>query len=248
MFSELPSRNSLFIHNQALCLCIQMRLLIAYPDPSALPELFKILQVEEYSCNVTHRYSEVEEWMSLYEFDCIILSDEWKEEGVLRLLDMLERNNKTDGVIIISTNQQSEHRVKLLDHGADDVLSFPFEESELKARIRAVIRRKKFNTKNKLYFANLVIDFQTKSVKVWDRSVNLTKKEYEILLFLISRKNNVSSKTELSEYLWGGEVEELDSFNILFAHLKNLRKKLSSAKAEVEIKNHYGIGYQIIEL
>lgn len=225
-----------------------MRLLIAYPDSSTLPDISKIFQVEEYSCTLTHRYNEAEEWLSLYEYDCILLSDEWKEQGVLRLLDLLERNNKTDGVIIISTNQQSEQRVKLLDHGADDVLSFPFEDSELLARIRAVIRRKKFNTKTKLYFANLVIDFQTKSVKVWDTPVNLTKKEYEILLFLISKKNIVSSKTELSEYLWGGEVEELDSFNILFAHLKNLRKKLSTAKAEVEIKNHYGIGYQIIEL
>jgi DNA-binding response OmpR family regulator len=85
-------------------------------------------------------------------------------------------------------------------------------------------------------------------VLVWNNPINLTRKEYDILLYLISNKNRVVSKITLAEYIWGDNSSELDSFDTLFAHIKNLRKKLKSAKAEVDFKSIYGVGYQIVEL
>jgi len=130
----------------------------------------------------------------------------------------------------------------------DDCLTAPIHPEELKARILAIIRRKKFNARHRIHFANLILDLDQKQVSVWNTAVSLTPKEYEILLYLIMNQKKTVSPAMLSEYLWGEASEEKESNNPLIAHIKNLRKKLKQAKAELEIKNLYAVGYQIVEL
>ncbi len=223
-----------------------MKILLADNEPEKILAFF--FNKEGINIEAVTTISSASEKVSLYEYDCILLNLNLPDAPGLGLLEQLNEEDRTDGIIIISAFSDLEQKLKAFDLGADDYLTKPFEISELNARIHAVVRRKKFQTKNKLYFANLVINMQEKSVWVWDQPVRLTKKELEILLHLIANKSRIISKESLAEYLWGAHADNMDSYDFLFAHIKNLRKKLKEAKAEIEIKNIYNTGYQIIEL
>jgi DNA-binding response OmpR family regulator len=180
-------------------------------------------------------------------FDCILISARVSSEQSTRLLDWLVKENRQDATLAFVTSPDKELKLKLYAHGADDVLDWPLDADVLEAKIKAIVRRKKFNTRSRLYFANLVIDFEARKVFVWSNPINLTKKKYDILLHLVANKNTVVKKEELAGYLWSDYADKADSFDFLFAHLKNLKRKLKEAKAELVIKNSYGVGYIIEE-
>ncbi|HTF80750.1 MAG TPA: response regulator transcription factor [Cytophagales bacterium] len=191
---------------------------------------------------------EASEKTDLYEYDCLVISSEGIELDCFRWLEQLSKSNKEEGVIMMSPDHSIEHKLKAFEMGVDDYLPMPMHASEIVARIKSVTRRKKFRTNNKLYMGNLVMDLYTRKVQVWDHLLALTKTEYDILLHLNANKQRIVSKEALAEYLWGTDADQLDSFNVLFAHIKNLRRKLLAAKSGVEIKNVYKMGYQIIEI
>lgn len=224
-----------------------MKLLLVEQEQQPLVELSSFLKKEDCKVSVSILADAVEKIRNS-EFDCVIISINKQTEKELQLVELLNNENRTDGVIIISENKSPEFMVHCFDLGADDFLEAPFQIPVLYARLKAVIRRKKFNAKSKLYFANLVIDFYLKKVYVWDKTINLTKKEYEILLHLIANKNSSITKESIAEYVWGDYLKNIDSYDFLFAHIKNLKNKLKLAKAELVIKNIYGVGYQIEEL
>lgn len=225
-----------------------MKLLIIEPDKTLRIQLEEFLTKENYIWESVNNYQLASEKITLYEYDCIVLNSRLPNGNALSLLKELNETQKSDGLIIVSAASSPEDRVIALNMGADDYLGIPFHFPELNARIQAIIRRKKFSAKNKLHFGNLVIDLRSKQVQVWNNDIPFTKREYEILLYLISNKDKVVSSTMISEYLWGEETDTIEFNNSLAAHIKNLRKKLSHAKAELEIKNIYGVGYQIIEI
>jgi len=225
-----------------------MKLLIIEPDQIQRRTLENFFDKENYLWESVANYPDASERVSMYEYDCILMNAILPDAKTFSLLEELNKTQKSDGIILFSSHNSPEDRVAALEMGADDFITTPFHFPELNARIQAVIRRKKFQAKSKLYFGNLVIDFNTKDVQVWDKKISLTKREYEILLYLISNKDKVVSTVMLSDYLWGEETYNIESHNSLAAHLKNIRKKLSAAKAELEIKNIYGVGYQIIEI
>lgn len=183
-------------------------------------------------------------------YDAIVLdiANLSRLDSCFTFLEKMSNENRKEGLVVISAQDDLEQRLKLFELGADDVVTPKCHPSELVTRIRTIIKRKNFNTRNKLYFANLVIYFEERSVYVWNNPIDLTKKEYEILLHLIANKNRVLTKESLAGYLWSDYSEKSDSFDFLFTHIKNLRKKLLTAKAELIIKNIYGVGYQIEEL
>lgn len=223
-----------------------MKLLVQISDHST--DLKAFFQSQNIDCETAEDIREASEKIALYEYDCLVLEIDTKESNSFELLKSCAEQNKSEGLIALSSNNALENKVSILNAGADDFMSIPFQSEELLARIRAIVRRKRFDTKTKLYLGNLVVDLLQNTAFAWDRNLNLTKKEYELLLFFIANKSRVLSKTALSDYLWGNEADNMDSFNLLFAHIKNLRKKLQQSKTELEIKNVYGVGYQIIEL
>lgn len=225
-----------------------MKIVLIDTDQVLSEEVRSFLSLQQFICEVESNFIAAFEKISLYEYDCILIGLDSSKNSSFRLLNQLNTTARSEGILIYSRQASLEDKLNAFELGADDFIEAPFNLYELTARINAIIRRKKFNTKNKLYFANLVIDFQLKKVFVWNNPLNLTRKEYEILLYLIGNKNRIVSKDRLIEYLWGNEAESLDSYDFLFAHIKNLRKKLKDAKAEIEIKNSYKMGYQIIEL
>ena len=225
-----------------------MKILIVKNKTNLLTSLLEFSEKEKYSCDVAKTFAEASDRISIYDYDCILLDINLPDGSGLRLLESLKAVDKTDGVIIISARNSLDDKVRGLTLGADDYLTKPFHFSELNARIQAVIRRKRFDAPYKLSYANLEIDIPQHTVKVNEVVVNLTKKEFDILQHLIANKNRVVSKTSLTEYIWGDRIDSMDSFDFLFVHLKNLKKKLKQAGANLEIKNIYGVGYKINEV
>jgi DNA-binding response OmpR family regulator len=195
-----------------------------------------------------HTLKEASEKAHLYDYDCILLYCDLSQETPEKLLLGINSKQTQSGLIVLSRNHTVSHTVKILHAGADDCLTIPCHPDEVHARMLAIVRRRKLDVRNKLHFANLVIELVSRDVFVWDERIALTRKEYDLLLYLVMNKYKTVSQLMLTEYLWGESSESVDSGNLLVTHLKNLRKKLKHAKAELEIKNQYGLGYQIVEI
>jgi DNA-binding response OmpR family regulator len=147
-------------------------------------------------------------------------------------------------VLIISAKNSIDDKVIGLNAGADDYLTKPFHLSELSARVAAIIRRKSFGGNNIIEFDTLQIDLQEKLVKINGAVVDLTRKEYELLLYFISNKNKVITKNAIAIHLWGDDMDMAGNYDFIYTHIKNLRKKLLQAGAEDYIKSVYGMGYK----
>ncbi|AGA77665.1 response regulator transcription factor [Echinicola vietnamensis] len=224
-----------------------MKLLIVEDEPQLLKSLEEFASEEGFIYDSAMGLQSAMERISLYNYDCIILDINLPDGSGFDLLETLYTEDKTDGVIILSARNSLDDKLKGLGLGADDYLTKPFYFSELNARIKAIIRRKQFKTNKLFRFANLVIEPDQYLVGVDDLEnlISFTKKEYAILTHLINNHKRVISKVSLAEYIWGDYVDEAQSFNFLFSQIRNLKRKLKEAGAQVEINNIYGVGYQI---
>jgi DNA-binding response OmpR family regulator len=221
-----------------------MKILIIEDEKELAKSIVQYLRQESYVCEVAYTASEATEKVMLYEYDCILLDITLPDGNGLKILEALKKENKLDGVIIISAKNSIEDRVKGLNLGADDYLPKPFHLSELGARVSAIIRRKRFEGNNKINIHELAIDLLGKTTSVNGKILDLTRKEYDLLLFLISNKNRVVMKNAIAEHLSGDDAEVFDNFDFIYAHMKNLKKKLNEVGCTDYIKTIYGLGYK----
>lgn len=221
-----------------------MKILIIEDETALQNSMLQFLRQESYICEVAGSEEEADEKIMLYEYDCILLDINLPDGSGLNILKRLKEANKPEGIIIITARDSLDDRVEGLNLGADDYLTKPFHLSELNARVSAVIRRKQFGGNNKLKFHEITVDLPGKAVTVNDRVVELTRKEYDLLIFLLANKNRVVSKNAIAEHLSGDHAEMLDKFDFLYSHMKNLKRKLAEAGSEDYIKTIYGLGYK----
>lgn len=222
-----------------------MKILIVEDEQEMARSIVQYLRQESYVCEVAHSVRAAQEKIMMFDYDCILLDITLPDGNGLQLLDTLRKENKLDGVLIISAKNSIEDKVHGLNLGADDYLPKPFHLSELGARVSAIIRRKKFAGNNFLQIKEINIDIFGKTVSVNGKSVDLTRKEYDLLLFLASNKNRVVSKNAIAEHLSGDQAEVFDNFDFIYAHMKNLKKKLTEGGAEDHIRSIYGLGYKL---
>ena len=109
----------------------------------------------------------------------------------------------------------------------------------------AVFRRKSLNSNNLLTFHEIEIDLTGRTIKVNERAVILTKKEYDMLLYFIANKGKIIAKNAIAEHLWGDEMDMHDNFDFIYTHIKNLRKKLMDAGCPDYLRSIYGMGYKL---
>lgn len=221
-----------------------MKVLIIEDERELAKSIVQYLRQESYICELAYTVKEANEKILLYDYDCILLDITLPDGTGLKILESLKKANKLDGVIIISAKNSIEDRVQGLNLGADDYLPKPFHLSELGARVSAIIRRKRFDGGTKFCFHEIIIDLLGKTTSVHGKPVELTRKEYDLLLFLVSNKNRVVSKNAIAEHLSGDDAEMFDNFDFIYAHMKNLKKKLAEAGSEDYIKTVYGLGYK----
>jgi DNA-binding response OmpR family regulator len=221
-----------------------MKVLIIEDEKALSESIFAYLHSEHYTCETAYDYPAAMEKINLYDYACIILDINLPGGSGLDILKDLKANNKAEGILIISARNSLNDKVLGLQSGADDYLTKPFHLSELAARVSAIIRRKSFEGKSILRFDNLQLDLLEKSVKVNNRPVDLTRKEYDLLLYFISNKNKVISKGAIAEHLWGDNMDMADNYDFIYTHIKNLRKKLIQNGAKDYVRSVYGMGYK----
>lgn len=221
-----------------------MKVLIIEDEKELARSIVQYLRQESYVCEVAHTIKEANEKILLFDYDCILVDISLPDGNGLSIIKTLKEANKLDGVIIISAKNSLDDRVLGLNLGADDYLPKPFHLSELGARVSAIIRRKRFDGKNEIKVHEITIDLLGKTTHVNGNIIDLTRKEYDLLLFLISNKNRVVSKNAIAEHLSGDDAEVFDNFDFIYAHMKNLKKKLAEAGCEDYIKTVYGLGYK----
>ncbi len=214
-------------------------------DEKELAEsILTYLNGNEFICEWAGNFSSAMEKISLYDYECILLDLMLPDGDGFDILKELKKQNKTDGIIIISAKETLETRIEGLRLGADDYLTKPFHLSELLVRVQALIRRKQFNGSNKIVFNEIKIDLPSKDVKVRNNHIVITKKEFDLLLYLIANKNKVLSKATIAEHLSGDMADMLDNHDFVYAHIKNLKKKLKNGGSKEYIKTIYGLGYK----
>ncbi len=196
--------------------------------------------VSEYAANIESALSKID----MYDYDCILLDLMLPDGNGFELLKALRKMNKTEGVIIISAKENVETKIEGFTLGADDFLTKPFHLSELLARIHALIRRKNFDGKNVVRFKEIEMDIHAKTVTVNHQPLDITKKEMMLLLYLVGNQNKVLSKAAIAEHLSGDMADMLDNHDFIYAHIKNVKKKLTEAGCGDYLKTVYGLGYK----
>jgi DNA-binding response OmpR family regulator len=224
-----------------------MKILVVEDEPEMLQTIVHSLQQEQYLVETATDFYSAREKAGVYEYDCILLDISLPGGSGLDILNELKKENKTEGVIIISAKNSLDDKVMGLNLGADDYLVKPFHLAELHARVKSVLRRRKFKGNNSITVNNVEVNHDLRMVKVDGEELNLNRKEFDILLYLLTNKNRLVTKTALAEHVWGDRIDEADSYEFIYSQIKNLRKKLKDKKAEIEIQAIYGIGYKLTE-
>ena len=204
------------------------------------------LEKEHFVVETAATYDEALNKTGVYSYDCILLDITLPDGNGLDLLQHLKDNGYKDSLIIVSAKDSLDDKIKGLDLGADDYLPKPFHMAELNARVKAVLRRRKLEGAERLEIANLKIDIDRHLVLVGEKELDLNRKEFDVLLYLSTNKNRLVNKSALAEHVWGDYIDQADNFDFIYSQIKNLRKKLADAEAEIEIKAVYGIGYKLM--
>lgn len=221
-----------------------MKILIVEDEAELAKSISEYLSMENYLCENAVTFSEAMTKIDMFEYDCILLDIMLPDGNGLKILEELKKQNKQDGVIIISAKNALDDKIEGLKLGADDYLTKPFHLSELMARVYSIIRRKQFSSSNVVKQNELQIDLLAKTVVVHNEAISLTKKEFDLLIYFIGNKNKVISKSTLAEHLSGDFADMLDNHDFVYAHVKNLKKKLYDAGCGHYLKTVYGTGYK----
>ncbi|MBK8601359.1 MAG: response regulator transcription factor [Flavobacterium sp.] len=221
-----------------------MKILIIEDEIEIANSIKNYLSSNDFVCESASTLKIAIEKIDLHSYDCILLDLMLTDGDGFKILQILKSQNKTDGVIIISAKDTLETKIEGLTLGADDYLTKPFHLSELLVRIQALVRRKQFNGNNVISFNEIEIDTISKSVKIKGNKIEFTKKEMDLLLFLIGNKNKVLSKSAIAEHLSGDMADMLDNHDFVYAHIKNMKKKLKEMGAADYLKSVYGTGYK----
>lgn len=224
-----------------------MKILIIEDDLSLQDILRRTLEQERYVVEVAPDYRTGLIKLSDYTYDCILLDINLPDGNGLDLLRELKEMKKSGSLIIISARDSIEDKVNGLDLGADDYLAKPFHLAELHSRIKSVMRRNNQGGEQYVSFGNVKVNPQTFEVWASDAKLDLSRKEFDLLLYFLQRPNRLVSKSMLAEAIWGDHFDDVDNYDFVYAQIKNLRKRLTAWNASIELSSVYGMGYKLIE-
>jgi len=221
-----------------------MKLLIVEDERELADNMQAYLSRGNVICEMAYDFSEAHEKLVAFDYDIVLLDLMLPDGNGLDVLRLLKELRPESGVLIISAKNALDDKVAGLELGADDYLTKPFHLPELNARLNAIYRRRKFRGRKVVEEGNIRVNTDTHEVFVADQLITLTLKEYELLLFFITNKNRVLTKQIIAEHLWGDNVDFMDSFDFVYQHIKNLRKKIVTIENQEYIKTIYGLGYK----
>jgi len=221
-----------------------MKLLLVEDQAELAQNIQDYFQKEGDVCEVANTLSEADDKISGFEYDVLLLDLMLPDgDGITFLADIKVRRPAL-GVVIISAKDSLDDKLKGLNLGADDYLPKPFHLAELNARARAVYRRRLQEGTNEISFEEITLDMDSKEALVNEQVLDLTKKEFELLHYLIVNKNRLLTKQAIAEHLWGDYMDSADSFDFVYQHIKNLRKRITAEGGKDYVRTVYGAGYK----
>lgn len=221
-----------------------MKILVVEDEQSLAEDICRYLSGNGFRCEAAASLFEGEQKLSGFAYDVVLLDITLPGGSGLSLLPLIKQLHPHTGVLIISARGSLDDKISGLDLGADDYITKPFHLAELNSRINALLRRRFFDGGDKLIFQEISIDTKDRLVYVEEAPIVLTKREYDLLLYLVVNKNATLSKESIAEHIWGDHIEMADSFDFIYTHIKNLRRKLMEKGAKDYIKTVYGFGYK----
>ena len=224
-----------------------MKILIIEDEKELAGVIKKFLEPEGFIFETAFSYFEAEDSLASFNYDIIILDLTLPGGNGLDLIKLIKERNKQAGLLIVSAKNSLDDKVRGLDMGADDYITKPFHLAELNSRIKSLARRRHFDGANELIFNEIKINTDSKEVFINGAILDLTKKEYEILLYFIVNRNKVITRESIAEHVWGDNISYSDNFDFIYSHIKNLRKKIELNNGKNYLHNMYGIGYKFSE-
>ena len=224
-----------------------MKLLIIEDEISLRDSIQQYMESQGYLCETAGDFKEAMDKIDYYNYDCILVDIGIPMGSGLDIVKELKEIKSKSGIIIISARDAVDDKITGLQLGSDDYLTKPFHLSELNARVAAIIRRRHFDGEEKILFNEIEIYPAAKSVKVNGQYLEVTQKEYDLLIYFISNKGRVITKSALAQHIWGDHYDQPGSYDFLYTHIKNLRKKLIESGAVDYIKTMYGTGYKFTD-
>lgn len=221
-----------------------MKILVIEDEKELADSIVEFIGKENYLIDMAYNFSDAEEKINLIEYDCALVDLMLPGGSGLDLVKKLKKLQPKCGIIIITAKNTLDDKLTGLDLGADDYLTKPFHLAELNARLKSVIRRRNFGGSSEIILNEIVIDTEKREVKVNKKLTELTRREFDILLFLISNKERVITKESIVEHVWSDNSNIFDNFDFVYTHIKNLRRKLIDSGANDYIHSVYGLGYK----
>lgn len=224
-----------------------MKILIVEDDRSLNLAINDYLRLEGHLCETAHNYREGVNKAADNLYDCVILDIGLPDGNGLDIIRELKANKSPHGILILSAKNSLEDKLSGLKTGADDYLTKPFHFAEMSARINSIYRRNNHLGLNELSFNEIRVITSDNKVYVNENSLDLTRKEYDLLLFFVANSHRIITKESIVEHLWGDDVILTDSFDFVYTHVKNLRRKITEAGGKNYIKSIYGFGYKFTD-
>lgn len=221
-----------------------MQILIVEDELPLMESMVSYLEMEGFKCEQATSYHQGLCSLDQHDYTCMLIDLNLPDGDGLELVKLARQNQTTSGIIIISARDALEERVRGLEMGADDYLVKPFHLSELVARVHSVARRMRPQEADVLTFGMIRVMPEERTCFVEERQVELTRKELDLLVYLMANRNRVITKESIADYLWGDYGGGYGSYDFVYTHLKNLRRKLIDANCPDYIKNMYGVGYK----
>ena len=224
-----------------------MKILIIEDEPALQQSILTYLGYQGFVCEAVADFLTGLEKVRQHQYDCVVIDINLPYGSGLQIVKELKEIGSRSGIIIISARNSLEDKLKGLELGSDDYLTKPFHLSELNARILAIIRRRNFEGKKAIVFNEIELAPEEQRVLVEKKAVELTDKEYHLLEYFIANQRRVLTKAAIASHIWGDEYEQMNSYDFIYTHIKNLRKKLLDAGAGDYIKTMHGVGYKFTD-
>ncbi|MBC7615713.1 MAG: response regulator transcription factor [Pedobacter sp.] len=222
-----------------------MKVLIVEDERTLALEIEAFLKKESYICDFARNANEALQKVGINEYDFVLLDLGLPDQDGLLVLKEAKKLNPDTAYIILTARGKLEDRIKGLDLGADDYLPKPFSLLELQSRMQAISRRKFGFNVELIPLGEFKLDLQKRLVWCQQNEIALSRKEFDLLSYLVLHKNRPLTRMQLSEHIWGNFADDDFDSNYIDAHIKNIRKKLGAFAETDWLETMRGIGYKI---
>ncbi len=223
-----------------------MNVLIIEDERSLAKEVDIFLTNNNYVCEIAYNGKTASEKIAVNLYDFILIDLGLPDYEGLDLLTEAKTHNPDAACIILTARAEVNDRITGLDLGADDYVPKPFSLLELQSRMQAITRRKFGLRQNTVELGDFIINLTERTISHDGDTISaITKKEFDLIAYMLLHKNRTLSRTQLSEHIWGSVVNDDYDSNYIDAHIKNIRKKLNAYSAPNWLETVRGLGYKI---